>query len=227
MKTALVAYGSTRGATAEIAAAVADTLRGAGIVVDCVPVEAVHDLGRYDAVIVGGAMSARRWHRDASRFVARHSAALRRLPVWMFSSESCASADASGDDARSIPQVDGLLRRVGARGHVTFGDRGGFIASAMARTSAGELRDFSAISAWSARRASDIATLPCAVEAIVPGPPSRVACAGVGTLGCALLAWIAADVASVRAVTGLTLATLCAAVAILAGALRRHRRACV
>lgn len=223
MKTALVAYGSTRGATAEIAAAVADTLRGAGIVVDCVPVAGVRDLARYDAVIVGGAMTARRWHRDASRFVSRHAPALRQRPVWLFSS----GGDAGVDDARPIPQVDALLRRVGARGHVTFGDRGAFIASAMARTSAGELRDFSAISAWSALRASDIATLPCAVEAIVPAPASRLACAGVATVGVALLAWLAADAVRVHAVTGLTLATLCAAVAILAGALRRHRRACV
>jgi menaquinone-dependent protoporphyrinogen oxidase len=48
------------------------------------PAAKVRDLSPYDAVMVGGALYANRWHRDARRYVARHVDALRRVPVWCF-----------------------------------------------------------------------------------------------------------------------------------------------
>ena len=37
-------------------------------------------------MVVGGALYAFRWHRDARRFVKRHTRSLRRVPTYMFSS---------------------------------------------------------------------------------------------------------------------------------------------
>jgi hypothetical protein len=43
-------------------------------------------MSRFDAAIVGGALYANRWNRDARRFISRHDSALRRMPSWCFSS---------------------------------------------------------------------------------------------------------------------------------------------
>jgi menaquinone-dependent protoporphyrinogen oxidase len=79
----LVAYGSKRGGTAEIAEAIAAAMRERGLEVDCRHAAEVSDVGAYDAVIAGGALYMFRWVREARRFVARHAHALRGRPVWM------------------------------------------------------------------------------------------------------------------------------------------------
>lgn len=151
---ALVTYGSQRGGTAGLAGMVATALRDRGLTVDLAPAAEVGPLAAYDLVVVGGALYAGRWHRDARRFVRRHRAELRRRPVWLFSSGPL------GDDhqAPDIPPVWGvkaLARRIGARGHVTFGgalaaDARGPMAHAMAARLAGDWRDPAAVDRWAA-----------------------------------------------------------------------------
>jgi menaquinone-dependent protoporphyrinogen oxidase len=158
----LVTHGSERGGTAGIAARMAIALRASGIDADVVPAREVRDLRGYDAVIVGGALYAMRWHADARRFVIRHAAALRERPVWFFSS---GPLDDSADkkDIPPTPQVQQLMAFVGAGGHVTFGgrlapDAPGFIARSMARTHGGDFRNDARIDAWAldvARRIED------------------------------------------------------------------------
>jgi menaquinone-dependent protoporphyrinogen oxidase len=148
----LVAYGSTRGGTQGLAHMVADGLRETGCTVDVVPAGAVHRIHGYDAVVVGGALYAFRWHRAARRFVRRHAAELRKLPVYFFSSGPLDDSAAKGE----IPPVKGvaaLMDRIGARGHVTFGGQlsqyaRGFPASAMAKKVAGDWRDPVNVRAW-------------------------------------------------------------------------------
>src|SRR5450432_3819964 len=82
----LVVYGSKRGGTAGLAAMIGNALQDAGLSTDVAPAAAVRSLAGYDAVIVGGALYATRWHRDARRFVRRYAADLSALPVWLFSS---------------------------------------------------------------------------------------------------------------------------------------------
>jgi menaquinone-dependent protoporphyrinogen oxidase len=62
----LVAHASRHGSTAEIAAAVTETLRRSGL----------H----------GSAVYMRRWRGDAPHFLRRHAKALAELPFWVFSS---------------------------------------------------------------------------------------------------------------------------------------------
>ena len=82
----LVTYGSRMGGTAGIAELVGGALRDAGLEADVRPAPEVSGLDPYGAVVVGGALYTGRWHRDARRFVKRHTAALQERPVWLFSS---------------------------------------------------------------------------------------------------------------------------------------------
>jgi menaquinone-dependent protoporphyrinogen oxidase len=111
----LVAYGSRRGGTEGLATMVSDALRTAGVDAEVLAAKTVRDVGAYDAVIVGGALYAFRWHRDARRFVRRHRAQLATRPVWLFSSGPL-DASAATTDIAPVPQVRKAMSAVGARG---------------------------------------------------------------------------------------------------------------
>lgn len=148
----LITAGSTRGGTAGIAEALRQALGQLGVEAQVEPPGDQVNVAGFDAVVVGGALYANRWHKDARRFVRHHAAALRGRPVWFFSSGPL-------DDRATrvaIPptrQVFELMRRVNARGHATFGgrlspDAQGFIARMMAKKKAGDWRDARQIHRW-------------------------------------------------------------------------------
>lgn len=166
----LVVYGSHLGSTAVIAEHVADVIRqdtGADTVVQ--PAELPASLDRYDAVIIGGGIYAGRWHPAAEAFVRRHAGALRRLPVWLFSSGPVGDAAAS---RRPVPPVamEALMSLAEARGHVIFGgahDRAEVEDSSLDRLEKfiarrflpqGDWRDWDAINAWAHGMASEMRT---------------------------------------------------------------------
>ena len=148
----LVTYGSTRGGTGGLAEMVADGLRAEGFDVDLLPPRQVGRLDGYDAVIVGGALYASRWHKESRRFVKRHAAEIRQRPAYFFSSGPLDDSAVRGD----IPPVKGvkaLMEETGGRGHMTFGgrllpDAKGFPASAMAKKLAGDWRDAGHVKQW-------------------------------------------------------------------------------
>lgn len=157
---ALVTFGSTRGGTQGLAFYVADGLRAEGFVVDVQPAAHTLSVEGYDVVIVGGALYANRWHKAARAFVKRHTAELRRVPTYFFSSGPLDESAVK----RSIPPVRGvakLMDRVGARGHATFGGRlsshaRGIPASSMAKKMAGDWRDPGQVRAWTGEVAADL-----------------------------------------------------------------------
>lgn len=167
--TVLVAYASKRGGTQGIAESIRDALVERGMTADVVAAKDAKSLAGYDAVVVGGALYMMRWRREACRFVKRHTCALRKLPVWFFSS---GPLDASVDEHEIPPinQVHSLMERVGARGHATFGgcleaDAKGFPASAMAKKNAGDWRDPEHIRRWANEIADTLAsTTPASAE---------------------------------------------------------------
>ena len=128
----LVAYGSKRGGTAGLAAMVGRALEAAGVSADVRTAGKVGSLDRYDAVIVGGALYATRWHPEARRFVKHRAAELSRRPVWLFSSGPLDDS-AVQHDIPPVPQVCKAMRLCHARDHATFGGR-------LARTRAVSLR---------------------------------------------------------------------------------------
>ena len=103
------------------------------------------------------------WPRTVRRYVKRNASALRGMPVWMFSS---GPLDDSALDHTIPPvrQVQGLMARIGARGHVTFGgrlapDAKGFPASAMAKNHAGDWRSPDQIHDFATAIADDLVGL--------------------------------------------------------------------
>jgi menaquinone-dependent protoporphyrinogen oxidase len=142
----LVTYGSTRGGTQGLAEMVAGDLHADGFEVTVLPPWQVRRLDGYDAVIVGGALYAGRWHRAARR------------PAFFFSSGPVDDSAARAD----IPPVKGvkaLMEKTGVREHVTFGgrlrpDARGFPAGAMAKKLAGDWRDDEHVKQWTRTIAS-------------------------------------------------------------------------
>ena len=151
---ALVVFGSKRGGTEGLADMVGDALREQGLDVTVrSAAEHVHDVGTYDVVVVGGALYAGRWHKDARHFVRGEADTLRDRKVWLFSSGPLSEAAAGADTIQPVGQVRGLMDLVGARGHATFGgrlspDAKGFPASAMAKKNAGDWRDEESVRQW-------------------------------------------------------------------------------
>ena len=188
----LVTWGSRHGGTTGIAKIITAALRDAGIDVDPRPAHDIDTIAGYDAAIIGGALYANRWHGEARRFVTRHLAALRGLPVWMFSSGPLDDSAARGT-LPPVREVEVLIERVGALGHETFGGRlapdvTGWMARAMVRDHAGDWRDPARIRAWAVDIAARLATArPVApIEPPARSLPRLIAHAITGWSACAL-----------------------------------------
>jgi len=152
----LVAYGTKHGATAEIAEAIARTLRQSGLQVDVERARRVHSLVAYRAVVLGSAVYAARWRRDARRLLA--NAELRDRDVWLFSSGPVGQDEGDPKQAERWTKPQRVQRRaaeLGVHEHVVFGGRldesSGFIARKMAQKIPPQLRDrrdWEQIEAW-------------------------------------------------------------------------------
>jgi menaquinone-dependent protoporphyrinogen oxidase len=122
----------------------------------------IDDVTTYDAVVIGSALYMGRWLREARRFVRRNADALRRVPVWMFSS---GPLDDSAKHRELLPtgSVRSLMTLAGARGHATFGgclsaDARGFPAAQIAKHHAGDWRDLDQVAAWARTIAADLSS---------------------------------------------------------------------
>lgn len=151
---ALVVYGSKRGGTQGLAEMLGDGLAEQGLAVTVrSAADKTRDLASYDLVVVGGALYANLWHKDARRFVHRNAGFLRDKPVWLFSSGPLGPEPPEAATIDPTEQVRELMKAVGARGHRTFGGRlspeaKGFPASAMARWRSGDWRDHEDVRLW-------------------------------------------------------------------------------
>lgn len=204
----LITWGTQRGGTEDIARIIGEQIRSDAVDVDIVPANQTGRLETYDAVIVGGALYANRWHHDARRFVLRNTEALRRIPVWLFSSGPLDDS-AEHDAIPPTTQVKVLMDRIGARGHVTFGgrlvpDAKGFPASAMAKTHAGDWRNPERIRTWAAQVARELPTAEPG-QAVDHPAHSLSRLVSHGVIGWALCAAVMAGLLSLPT-TGLALA---------------------
>ena len=147
----LVAYATKRESTHEVADAVAARLRDRGHDVDVRPAADVGTLQPYGAVVLGGALYAGRWHRDARHFLARHRDELERIPVAVF---AMGPLKLEPDD---IKAAHGQLDRALAKEHdlepVSVTIFGGVIDPArlrfpLNRMKAADARDWDDIRAW-------------------------------------------------------------------------------
>lgn len=159
---ALVVYGSKRGGTKGLAEMLADALADDGLEVT-VRSAAVRtrDVDSYDLVVVGGALYANLWHKDARRFVHRSAAVLRTKPVWLFSSGPLGEDAVETATIEPVGQVEDLMKSIGARGHRTFGgrlapDAKGLVAGAMAKKHSGDWRDPEEVRLWAKEIVSEL-----------------------------------------------------------------------
>lgn len=151
----LVAYASKHSSTAEIAVRIAATMRDAGHAAEARPASEVRDLSGSGAVVLGSAVYAKRWRRDARAFARRHAGELKDLPVWLFSSGPFGAPE-DHPTAPTPAVAEKLVNQLGAREHVVFGGRvppdpGNFVERAMLKSTPPEqrdARDWPAIEEW-------------------------------------------------------------------------------
>ena len=119
----LVAAAGRHGATAELAAAIADGVRrglgGAGEVVVRSARE-VEDVADYDAVVLGSAVYFGHWVQEARELLLRCAVALWDRPVWLFSSGPVGSPERPPE---ALLDVDEEKRLARAREHRVFPGR--------------------------------------------------------------------------------------------------------
>lgn len=163
----LVAYASKNGSTAEIAEAIAQTLRQAGPTVDCAEAGSVASLEPYDAVVLGSAVYIKRWRGDARRFLRKYATQLAQRPFWVFSSGPVGEPQSDPNPTwLEPPKIVERVERLGACGHVVFGGRmptspRSPAARAMVKNclpAFRDRRDWDEINAWAASIASELAT---------------------------------------------------------------------
>jgi len=156
----LVAYASKHGATAEIAAAIADQLKAAGLDADCLPAENVKRIDGYEAVVLGSGVYMKRWLKPARRLLKHRK--LGKQPLWIFSSGPCGTdPDPSWAEPKSVRAT---AERLGARDHAVFGGRlplepTNFMERGMLNATPPEqrdLRDWDDIRAWADRIAEQL-----------------------------------------------------------------------
>jgi menaquinone-dependent protoporphyrinogen oxidase len=155
---ALVAYATKHGSTAEIASAIADTLRASGTDADLCAAREVAGVTDYDVVILGSGVYMNRWHGEALDFAKRFANDLRQRSTWFFSSGPTGGtpkADAAVVAALAAQgpppgEAGKWAQGIGIRGHATFGGKvdeglGGIFERWVPK---GDWRDFGAVRNW-------------------------------------------------------------------------------
>jgi menaquinone-dependent protoporphyrinogen oxidase len=118
----LVAYATKLGSTAEIAEAIAQTLRDGGHRALAMPAREVTSLDEWDAVVLGSAVYAAFWRKEARLFIERFHDGLAARPLWLFSGGPLDRRLARADQPIT-PHGAAITASLGARAHRTFGGR--------------------------------------------------------------------------------------------------------
>jgi menaquinone-dependent protoporphyrinogen oxidase len=111
----LIAYATYAGSTAEVAAAIGETLSAHGASVKVQPISDHPQIDGYQAVLIGSAVQHGNWLPEAVEFVKANQGVLNRVPVALF----CVHIQNTGDDEQSrknrlayLDQVRALLQPV-------------------------------------------------------------------------------------------------------------------
>ena len=152
--TILVAYASKHGSTEGIARAIADRLRELGQPADASSVDQVSGLDDARAVILGSAIYAGSWMREAVDFVHENAGALAERPVWLFSSGPLGEQVQDDEEQpRQLEEISGLIRPLGHRvffgalDRATLGFAERMIVKAV-KAPDGDFRDWDEIRSW-------------------------------------------------------------------------------
>jgi menaquinone-dependent protoporphyrinogen oxidase len=157
-KKVLVAYASKYGATAGIAERIGRALREAGLEAEVKAAEKVSDLSPYGAVVLGSAVYAGQWMKEAASFLTENEGALEERPVWLFSSGPTGEGDPVElmKGWRFPENLQPVADRIGARDLAFFGGvidpkKLSFPEKMIVRAlkaPTGDFRDWESIEAW-------------------------------------------------------------------------------
>lgn len=154
----LVAYGSKYGATAEIAGRIGEVLGVAGFTVDVLSADKARDISSYAAVVLGSAVYAGSWRKEAAQLLTKHAEALSERPVWLFSSGPTGAGDPVQllNGWRLPDALRPVAERIGVRDIAVF--HGVIDMQKLSlperliikgiKAPAGDFRDWAAITAW-------------------------------------------------------------------------------
>jgi menaquinone-dependent protoporphyrinogen oxidase len=157
-KRVLVAYATKYGSTREIAKRIAEVIERSGLEVDLKEVSEVAGLDAYEAVIVGSAVYAGSWRKEAVKFLEEKETQLAALPVWVFSSGPTGEGEpVELMDGWHFPEAQRpLAERIGVRELAFF--HGAIVMDALnlperlivrsLKAPLGDFRDWDAIEAW-------------------------------------------------------------------------------
>lgn len=156
----LITFASRNGATGEIAEKIGVVLRQANLSVDIFPVDGVHNLSPYRAVILGSAIYIGSWRKEAVKFLERHADSLAERPVWLFSSGPTGEGDPVAlVEGKVLPDgLKPLVERICPRDIAVFHGyidphRINFLERAVIKNMNkpfGDFRDWDLITAWAA-----------------------------------------------------------------------------
>jgi menaquinone-dependent protoporphyrinogen oxidase len=160
----IVVCASKHGSTEGIAQAIAERLHQLGQDAAAVRVSGVSGLNGVEAVVLGSAIYAGSWMKEATEFAEANAEVLSGIPVWLFSSGPLGTE--VHDDEEQPRQLAELTEMLRPKAHrMFFGaldySKLGFAERMMVKAvkaPEGDFRDWSAISGWAdeiARELSD------------------------------------------------------------------------
>lgn len=160
----LVAVASKHGSTREIADRIGEVLRRQGLDATVSPAESVAGADGYAAVILGSAVYAGRWMKEARELADRVGSSEVTPPVWLFSSGPVGEPPKPEEDPVDVAPIAEALsardHRVFAgkldRSLLGFGERA--IVTAL-RAPEGDFRDWAEISEWARAIAASLPSL--------------------------------------------------------------------
>lgn len=157
----LVSAASKHGATTEIAEAIGATLSQHGHATSVVaPHEVMHADG-FEAAVLGSAVYAGHWMREAKDLIERCQPALVAMPVWTFSSGPLGDPPKPDEDPVDVADV---LSACNTDEHMLFAgkldlEKLGFAERALTRAlraPTGDFRDWDAIARWAEQIAREL-----------------------------------------------------------------------
>jgi menaquinone-dependent protoporphyrinogen oxidase len=162
----LVTAASKHGATRELAETIARVLEEHGLSTELVEMDEVHDLGSYDAFVVGSGIYLGNWLKEARRFIDAHAGELAERPTWLFASGSIVGVPPVPNDPNALRAglAERLVEATNAREHKLFAGKLdlstlGLLEKAAVRgahASEGDYRDWDEVKRWATEIAAEL-----------------------------------------------------------------------
>jgi menaquinone-dependent protoporphyrinogen oxidase len=158
----IIVVASKHGSTRSIAETVGDELRNRGLNVSIADADGSDvSLDGYDAALIGSAVYVGRWMKDARTFLEANREALRKMPVWLFSSGPLGRGSEQSDELADVRAFAGDVQ---ARDHRVFAGKLDRADLSLAERAAvrvvhapyGDARDWTEIRSWAQTIAADL-----------------------------------------------------------------------